>query len=219
MPMSETTLHRLESGIEVEFERLDGTVVDQREQAVTSVHQGTQWYLDGSSAPGRISSTVETMRTAWLREASGREHRFDFSALAVEARAGHRLTVVLGGGVGIERQLLAVFNHATGVVHSRRMGGVDSANNDFARRLFLPAKFSRERNTFAACGAIALLLAVIGDPNGGLYQDAQVLFFGSILGLIAWVFALLFRLSPARRLELRTYPEIEREAERLAQSS
>ncbi len=71
---------------------------------------------------------------------------------------------------------------------------------------------------FAALGAGALLLAVISDPNGGLYQDAQAIVGGSILGSIAWVFALLFRLSPARRLELRTYPEIERQAEKYAES-
>ncbi len=217
--MTETTRHRLETGIEVEFERLDGVVVDQREQAVTSVSQGTQWYMDGSSSPGQITSSTGTMRTAWLRDASGREHHFDFSELAVEARAGHQLTLVLGAAVGVERQLLAVFNHTTQMVHSRRVGGVDSANNDFARRLFFPGKFKREWKMFAAAGSVALLLAVITDPHGGLYQDLQVIFFGGILGSVVWVFALLFRLSPARRLELRTYPEIERQAEQLAQSA
>lgn len=216
--MAETVRYCLESGIEVEFERLEGVVVDQREQAVTTVSQGTQWYMDGSSAPGRITSAVEKMRTAWLREANGREHHFDFSELEVEARSGHQLTVVLGAAVGVERQLLAVFNHATQMVHTRRVGGVDSANNDVARRLFFPGKFGREWKIFSAGGSVALLLAVITDPNGGLYQDLQAIFFGAILGSIAWAFALLFRISPARRLELRTYPEIERQAARCAES-
>jgi len=210
---------RLTSGVEVDFERLVGTVIDQREQAVTHVTQGTQWYMDGSSSPGQITSSTATMRTAWLRDASGREHHFDFRELVVEARTGHQLTLVLGAAVGVERQLLAVFNHTTQMVHSRRVGGVDSANNDFARRLFFPGKFKREWKMFAAAGSVALLLAVITDPHGGLYQDLQVIFFGGILGSVVWVFALLFRLSPARRLELRTYPEIERQAEQLAQSA
>ncbi len=130
MAMANPTRHRLESGIEVELERLDGVVVDQREQAVTTIHQDTQWYLDGSSAPGQISSAVSTLRSAWVCQAGGREHQFDFTELQVAARAGHPLTLVLGAVVGMERQLLAVCNHATGIVHSRKIGGVDSANND-----------------------------------------------------------------------------------------
>ncbi len=48
--------------------------------------------------------------------------------------------------------------------------------------------------------------------------NAQAIFFGSIAGFIVWIFALLFRLSPARRLELRTYPEIESVAAQYAEA-
>ncbi len=209
---------RLTSGVEVDFERLVGTVIDQREQAVTHVTQGTQWYMDGSSTPGRISSSTETIRKAWLRLADGTERLFDFSDLGVEARPGHELSLVLAAAPGTERKLVVVHNRATNMVHSLRIGGVDSANNDLARTLFFPGRFRRESLMFAAAGAAALLLAVFNDPNGGLYQDLQVIIFGSIGGFIAWVFALLFRLSPARRLELRTYPEIESVAAQLAET-
>ena len=216
--MSADLRHRLDSGVDVDFERLVGTVIDQREQTVMHLTQGTQWYMDGSSTPGRISSSTEEIRKAWLRMADGKERLFDFSDLGVEARPGHELSLVFAAAPGMERKLVVVHNRATNMVHSLRIGGVDSANNDAARALFLPGRFRRESLVFAAVGAAALLLAVVNDRNGGLYQDLQAIFFGSIAGFIVWIFALLFRLSPARRLELRTYPEIESVAAQYAEA-
>lgn len=204
--MSTVSRHTLSTGLQVDVERFEGEVVGFNEQAVTTIHQSSQ-LVDGFVRPGLISSGVETMKSAWLRAADGVERRFDFSALDVEARVGHRLNVILAAAASGEPQLFAVHNASTKMTFWRSVGGRSSPNNDFARATFFPGVFSREARIFAAVGAVVLLLPMIGD---GYIKDLwEGPLAGAILGLIVWVAALLFGLSPARRRELRTHPEIE----------
>jgi hypothetical protein len=204
--MSNITRHALSTGLQIDLERYQGEVVGFNEQAVTTVHQSTQ-LVDGIVRPGVVSSGVETLKSAWLRGADGIERRFDFSALDVEARLGHRLTVILAAAPNGEPQLFAVHNASTNMTFWRSIGGRSSQNNDFARATFFPGVFPREAKIFAAIGAVLLLLPMIGD---GYIKDLwEGPLAGAILGFIAWVVALLLGLSPARRKEMRTYPEIE----------
>ncbi len=213
--MSSVSRHTLSTGVAIEVEKFSGEVVGFNEQAVTTLHQSTQ-LVDGVVRPGMISSGTETVKGAWLRADDGIERRFDLSGLDVEARVGHRLTLVLAAAVGVERRLFAAYNTNTRMVFWQSVGGVSSANNDRARATFFPRAFPREAKMFAAVGAIALLIPMIGD---GYVKDLfEGPIAGAIAGFIVWVFALLFGLSPARRRELRTYPEIEALVQKEAES-
>ena len=210
--------HTLSTGITIELERLEGHVASFNENHVTTVHQSDQYVVGQGFRPGLVSSGVDTIKKAWVRLDDGSERQFDFSELDVQAREGHRLTIVSGAAVhgDVPKQMIAVRNANMKLLYSAHIGGVNSANNDRARATWLPGIFRKEALVFMGVGAAVMALIVIGDGFfKGLLQGG---FVGAIVGFIAWIAALLFKLSPARRREIDTYKQIELLAESMAKS-
>ncbi len=214
--MHDVSHHTTSTGLAIALERFSGEVVNLDEQHVTTIHQGKQ-ILPGEVRPGYIESDIETIQRAWLRSPEGVERQFDFSRLGVQTRVGHQLVVVSGSSVGNPgpMRLLAAHNVTTTATFWNTVGGVDSANNDLARATWFPGVFMREWRRFAAVGAIVLAVLNVRNGFGTMIGGAIC---GAVLGSVAWVLALVLRLSPARRRELKTYPEIEELAQRVAEA-
>lgn len=200
-------LHTLAQGVEIELERVEGDIIDFNESMVTTIHQGDDFIVGRGFRPGNVSSGVDTIKKAWVRLDDGTERQFDFTDLDVQGRAGHHVVIVSGAAVGQPKQLLAVHNRSMKMLYSKRIGGGTSENNDLARRMWLPGVFGKEARMFAGVGAALMALVLIKDGLiAGLVAGG---FFGAILGFVAWVAALFFKLSPARRREINVYAEIE----------
>lgn len=202
-----TTRHTLATGVEIELERVQGEVMDFKETSVTTIQQGDDFIVGQGFRPGNVSSGTDTIKKAWVRLDDGTERQFDFTDLDAQGRAGHRIVIVSGAVAGLPKHLLAVHNTTMKMLHSQRIGGGTSANNDLARRMWLPGVFGKEARLFAGVGAAILGLALIKD--GLIMGLVAGGIFGAILGAIAWVVALFFKLSPARRREIEVYAEIE----------
>jgi hypothetical protein len=209
-----TTRHTLNTGVEVELERIEGEIIGFDETAITTIHQGDDFIVGQGFRPGNVSSGVATIKKAWVRLDDGTERQLDFTDLDAQGRTGHRLVMVFGAAVGQPKQLLAVHNATMKMLYSLRIGGGTSENNDLARRTWLPGVFGKEARMFAGVGAALLALILIKDGLiAGLVAGGIV---GAILGSIAWVIALFFKLSPARRHEVATYREVEAMVEHMA---
>jgi hypothetical protein len=152
-------------GRSYEVEARSGTLVEKESRIEERLHvhtTGGAVTVSGdqvSVTPTQVHAHTEITRKdcLWVRDSTGREHAWNFTNAALQARAGHRLSALARPATDGTAEFLLAYNHATGQFDT--FDGLARAHQP--RRLV-----AWLATTVVAAAAILLAMRAVVDPTG-----------------------------------------------------